>query len=757
MRKIGITFLIPFMILNHLKADDAVNDFEKSSIQMNQSLIDLRKDLQTLYADALQLHQENSGSDEYKTLIAKIDAIKKQIAMQQKDWKTSYRKQEQEDDEAYAFWDQGETTLSQLIMEYGSTDYLYVIPYELSNMKVHTYSNIAIPQESWTEMLEAILSNYGIGVKKLNPFLRQLYILKHDPSHVEGIAYSLEDLQTLEDHQIVFYIFSPPIEKVKTVQSFLDRFSDPKQSMIQIIGSKIAITASKENIVKLMRLYQATLENESGKKVSLLTLKKFDVDEAEKILKNYFQQDVNKTRSTFFNQKGPEVIIQPLPSKAAIALIGDEKLVEKAERVLEDMEDQIEDPSEMTIFWYTCKHSDPEDLAQILDKVYSSLSFSSDGNQSVKESINQQKPDIVKNVCKEPEKTSAYCPSMPVTPTMVEPGLIDQKAGNQSYGNFIVDSKTGSILMVVKKEVLGKIKTLLKRLDVPKKMAQIDVLLVERKIQDRKQTGINLLKIGTASNERESAISFDTNQNAKNKGLLDFIISRPKGKLPAFDLALGFLMGKENVKINANPSVLAVNQTPAIISIVEEISINNGAIQLDTVSGITVEKSYTRAQFGITITMTPTIHLPLDENEKGYVTLKTNVTFDTTQSSVDDRPPVTRRHIENEVRIADGETIILGGLRKNSQEDIRENIPFLGEIPGIGKMFGTTKLLDNSTEMIFFITPKIIQDPVHDLRVVKNQYMQRRQGDIPELKELLDRAKDEEKKRIFSESLQLFF
>jgi general secretion pathway protein D len=192
---------------------------------------------------------------------------------------------------------------------------------------------------------------------------------------------------------------------------------------------------------------------------------------------------------------------------------------------------------------------------------------------------------------------------------------------------------------------------------------------------------------------------------------------------------------------------------------VEEISINNGAVQADS-SASTVEKSYTRAQYGTTIVMLPTIHLPdSDENPDcpGFVTLHTDVTFDTTPFGFDDRPPVTRRHITNDVQIADGETVILGGLRRKSEEDRREKIPFLGDLPGIGKLFGADKSTDTNTEMFVFITPHIIRDPIDDLRRLRQETYRKRPGEIPEFLARLDEAKEKERKSLFANSIKMLF
>src|SRR3990167_2924497 len=99
--------------------------------------------------------------------------------------------------------------------------------------------------------------------------------------------------------------------------------------------------------------------------------------------------------------------------------------------------------------------------------------------------------------------------------------------------------------------------------------------------------------------------------------------------------------------------------------------------------------------------MTPTIHEAQEDDPqaKTLVTLQTNITFDTQKSDVNDQPKVDRRHLENHVRVADGETIVIGGLRRKTSDDRTEKIPFLGEIPGIAKLFGTSKMSDEVTEM----------------------------------------------------------
>lgn len=714
----------------------------------NQDLKELQGKLKEKFERARELHEQKASDEAFRELLKEIRAIKKEIAKLEEGWRSLSARVATGGEEDYALWDVGEVTLSQLIMEYGGCDFLYIIPQELSGMKISLHSSIPLPRESWNEMIEMILAHNGVGIKRLNPFVKQLYILKLDPSAIEGVLDKESDLDLFSLHARLCFLLSPPIEQLKSIQSFFERFSDPKQTTVQAIGSKIVLISHRGTIEKLLSLYHAIWERESGKTVRLIQLTKITPQEGEKVLKTMFSEQGIKGRPPFYPTATDELAILTLPQ--GLVLIGEKETVDRGERILSDLELQLEDPGEKIIYWYTCKHSTPDEIASVLEKVYDSLIGS---NLEQKENAPQEPVKLEKE-----GKNTAFNPILPASAPFVQPGVIDkEKKANTAFGSFVVDQKTNSILMVVRREELSKIKALLKKLDVPKKMVQLDVLLVEKRLTDRKQVGFNLLQIGrNTSSQKETALSFDTNDRAISKGILSFIFSRPGGNFPAANLTYNFLLAQDDVQINANPSVMTTNQTPASVSIMEEISINNGAVKLDTSGGVAVEQSFTRAQYGINIVLTPTIHMG-DEESDGVVTLQTNLEFDTTQTTTNDRPPVTRRHIENEVSVADGETIILGGLRRKIGENSREKIPFLGDLPGIGKLFGSTKSTDTNTEMFIFITPHIIRDTTTDLQKIRQKEYQKRAGDLPEFLKILDEAKTKEQKRLFEQSLNMLF
>jgi general secretion pathway protein D len=729
--------------------------FDGTLKDVNQQIAGLRAELSHCYQTAETLHAENAPEEAFRALLNQTSALKARLYALENAWRDAAVSESKREEEGYALWDQEETTLAQLVMEYGALDHLFIVPPEMGALKLNMHSNIPIPRESWSEMLEIILAHNGIGVKRVNSYVRQLYILKQDPSAIQAIASSPQELQWVPDHTRLFYLFTPPPEQVKSAFQFFERFSDAKQTFVHQIGPKIALIALKEEVLKLIDLYDTVWENSRGKVSKVVPISKMAVKEMEKILQSFFGEAMEKNRPPFGKPEQEGLSIFALNQGNALILLGQEEVVDRAEKIIKDTEEQLQDPAEMTVYLYQCRHSNPDDLAKVLEKVYNSLLVAStEANKELDFHLNTQGPQF-----KAPP--DGYPPTAPlvVAPPPLKVGNSASLEIEQGTDHFIADPKTGNLLMVVRRDALVKIKDLLRKLDVPKKMVQIEVMLFEKRIKNENSYGMNMLKLGSKKN----GIKYTSGLAPRGPGVLEFLLHGHSSKhFPAYDLALNFLMTQEDIQLNAAPSIITVNQTPATISIVEEISINNGAAPVDTNKGIAFEKSFTRAQYGITMIMTPTVHVADSEESgpegKGFVTLQTNITFDTPQHHAqEDRPMVHRRHIENEVRVLDGQTIILGGLRRKAMMDNEEKVPFLGDIPGIGKLFGSMKLTNNNTEMYIFITPTLVLDPQEQLIKIRNEEVMKRPGDIPEYLERVVEAQEKERKKYFRNSFKALF
>ncbi|MFN0065007.1 MAG: secretin N-terminal domain-containing protein [Chlamydiales bacterium] len=690
---------------------------------LQQKKAELTVAFQNVYSSYLTGEKEH-----YQKLLTEIKELKTDIAQIQEMWRQEAASAATD---TYALWHQPESSVLELVMDFGAPDYLYIVPPEIGMIHCSLNSNLPIPKESWGECLELILAQYGVGIKQHNPFLRELFYLRNDLSGLKAILDKPEELALFPPLARICFVLTPDSADPRATYLVLQKFSNFSATDIEIIHGKLYITGTAREVQELMKLYAFVKTGSSSQDFQVVQLAKMSAKEMETILLSAFH-------GGHVCEEGSSLRVLPLDNLSdSLFLTGTKDDVKKAQKLIREIEAQVEDPQEKTVFWYTVKHSDAEELATVLAKVYDLLvggaSFEGAKNAAVK--------------AEEKKEGKLVVPSK----------LVGPHTGNNSHktadgqNNFIVDLKTGAIIMVVEQEALPKIKELLKKLDVPKKMVQIEVLLFEKKMTNKNKTGLNLLRLGdAAANVAKTAMSWSpTNAGS---GILEFFMSRGASKsgVPAYDVAYQFLLGQEDVQINASPSITTMNQTPASFAIVEEISIDAGANDKNN-------HLYNRAQYGIIIEVTPTINLDDENEDTGFVTLDTDITFDTTKKNTNDRPDVTRRHIKNHVRIADGETVILGGLRRKNTQDNKDSIPFLGEVPGIGKLFSTNDMSDSSTEMFVFITPRIINDPIKDADNIKREELKKRPGDVPEFFHHLIEAKGRQKRRFFEGGMTALF
>lgn len=737
--------------------------------QMNDELQEKQDRLYALYDEVKALKESQAKPEEFRSLLQEINQVRNSLRATEGEWRQRMSSSNRE--EPYALWHQPETTLEQLIIEYGSQDYAYLIPAELASVRFSVTSNLPIPRSSWGEMLEVILVENGIGIKQINPYLRELFPLKSNLSGLQLLTAKREELDLYPKEARVAFLLSPQETDARRVFHFLEKFANANSTTIHLLGRDILLAGQVSTVQEMLKVYDFIASTRGGKDYRFVALTKINAEEMAKILTSIFGDNGTKrpsrlpvpgeaARPTSESEEPGLKVITLAQSTRALFLLGTPEELRKAEEIIHEVENQLSETKDRTVYWYTVKHSDAKELAEMLEKVYSLMT-----NAKLTE-MPQMPPGMGPGYSAEQATSPFYADTnVVIRPTGVTPGVTEPRPPEGERHNFIVDSKTGSIVMVVETDLLPRIKDLLRRLDVPKKMVQIDVLLFEKRMSDRSRYGLNLLRIGSAAtNTHSTSLTYNDDHRDHDdflsNGILSFMLSRMSGHgWPAIDLAYNFLLTQDDVQINASPSVTTINQTPATIAIVEEISVNTGVVELDTTQATRLKDAYARAQYGIIIKITPTIHAfdetLLDPNSPNYITLDTDIVFDTVQPSVNNRPDVTRRNIKNQVRVADGETVILGGLRRLNINDGKEAIPFLGEIPGLGKLFSTTSQLDNSTEMFMFITPRIIQDDKEAYENLRCEELCRRPGDVPEFLECVAEGKDCARRRLFEGGLKM--
>lgn len=722
-----------------LRQYDSDFDLETSALlrEVNQEIKENKDLLLDLHLEAQELFKYGASENLFEELLRKIQRVRQSIVDIQEEWRVNIT--EKGLDESYSTWNLPDTTLGQLIIDYGTSEYIYLIPPDVASVKLSINSSLPLPRESWEKVLFLILESNGIGIKQRNSFLKELYFLQENYFGTQHITNNRNDLPYYPEHARICFILDPKTIEIKEAQELLEKFANPQHTSFHLVGKSILILSTVEPLLELLKVYDFIEKKQPEKEYRIIPLKKIAPDEMEKILLSIFQSDSSSNELT-----NPPQSLRILTLKNhlnSLFISGPKEDVQKSIDVIHSLEEQMISTKEKTVFWYTANHSSAEDLAKVLSKVYP-LMLTQDSSGSSSNIIEEQLMEAASQqyMLASSQNTSAQ---------------------HLQFGNFIVDAKTGSLLMVVEKQLIPQLKELLHKLDIPKKMVRIEALLVEKKVKNSNHLGINLLKMGSKAELKHSTGLVWAETSAK-KGILDFFLSRQKTDtgIPAYDLTYRFLLSHEDIQVNASPSITTVNQTPAKIEIVEEISINTGTnvIKDDSANSV-LQDSFTRADYGIIIEVTPNIHLRSDDNkdDSDFITLSTDIRFDSTSASSVSRPDVTKRHIKNEVRIADGQTVIIGGLRRKDIGDNNQKVPFLGELPGIGKIFGSSEMNDSKTEMFIFLTPKIISDPSEEFEKIKIQELKKRPGDLPEFLRALEQAQQMEKSWLMEGTFTMLF
>lgn len=768
--------------------NDLDEDAENFLQQLNRETQFIHKQIEEMYEQAWQLYHDGASPIAFHSLLDAINDKRTYLQQMEKKWREMSANNNRL--EGYGLWHAPETTLEQLVIDYGSQDYVYLIPPEVGSIRLSINSNLPIPRAAWSSMLETILTQNGVGIKELNPYLRQLFLLKQDRARLLLITNRPEELQILPPQARIGFMLTPPqASDVRRTYDSLEKLSNPNTTSIQSLGRDIFLTGQVRDIQDLLQLYHFIDVNRGEKEYRLIPVFKIPSEAMGRILAAMFDQmesgmseggDSSKGNKNKFDLNGLKII--PLPGDAqALFLVGTCEEITKAEEVVRSVESQIGGARDKTVFWYTVKHSEAEVLADVLYRVYLLMASSGanmDGAPPAPKNVNSEVTVVENNTPPPPPIfASPYNDNLyggdgfVVNPAPAQPGVFKQTNPNRGRDNFIVDAKTGSIIMVVEADILPKIKDLVRKLDVPKKMVQIETLLFEKVLSHKNSFGLNLLRVGEhLAHSKNLAGAFFNNITSRkgdaipsNRGVFEFFISSKGGDCSApFDLAYRFLLSQDDIQINSCPSITTVNQTPATISVNEDISINTGIFEVETNKGVTLKDAYARAQYGITISINPTIHTRSEHDgnarDYDYVTLETDITFDTIHPGGDkSRPDVTRRHIKSTIEVVDGESAIIGGLRRKISNDAREGLPFLCELPGVGKLFGYNTMNDSSTEMFIFLTPHIIKDPKDHLACLRQKLLCLRPGDIPAFLECVEEAHRCERSRLMEGSLSILF
>ncbi|MBL6813504.1 MAG: type II secretion system secretin GspD [Luminiphilus sp.] len=302
-------------------------------------------------------------------------------------------------------------------------------------------------------------------------------------------------------------------------------------------------------------------------------------------------------------------------------------------------------------------------------------------------------------------------------------GAGKRRSGGSGGGTFdlgddvrvVSDDYNNSLLVYATPYEYQKIERILSKLDVVATQVLIEASIVEVTLTDDLQYGLEWAFDNNLGGGDSGRGLLDVGGNLQPQAGFSYTMTTETTKAVLNALAEDSLLN-----VISTPSVMVLDNHTAAINVGDQQPIQSQSTVTD---GGTVQNSITYRDTGVQLTVTPSV------NDGGLVTL------DIEQSVTDVGPVDTatkqrsfnQRAVKSRVAIRSGESVVLGGLIRDSETERQSGVPVLKDIPLVGALFSTTNTTSVRTELLIFITPRVMESD-QDLRDLNLEMRSRMRG-----------------------------
>ncbi|AUG38730.1 type IV pilus secretin PilQ [Pseudomonas chlororaphis] len=283
-------------------------------------------------------------------------------------------------------------------------------------------------------------------------------------------------------------------------------------------------------------------------------------------------------------------------------------------------------------------------------------------------------------------------------------------------GSITVDERTNNIIAYQTRERLDELRRIVSQLDIPVRQVMIEARIVEANVDYDKSLGVrwggsiqnqgNWNASGVSNGANASSTIGTPGSTSSNSPFVDLgTTANTSGLGIAFitdnvllDLELTAMEKTGNGEIVSQPKVVTSDKETAKILKGTEIPYQEAAS-----SGAT---SVSFKEASLSLEVTPQI------TPDNRIIMEVKVTKDEPDylNKVQDVPPIKKNEVNAKVLINDGETIVIGGVFSNTQSKVVDKVPFLGDVPYLGRLFRRDVVSEKKSELLVFLTPRIMNN-----------------------------------------------
>ncbi|WP_180031300.1 type IV pilus secretin PilQ family protein [Acinetobacter sp. YH12245] len=308
----------------------------------------------------------------------------------------------------------------------------------------------------------------------------------------------------------------------------------------------------------------------------------------------------------------------------------------------------------------------------------------------------------------------------------------DRESLLSSRGSISIDARTNTIIVNDTQPFIDKIRNMVDLLDVQVKQVMVEARIVRATTDFTKEMGVKwgILSQGITNNNhllvggsdttlwdlrdpQESDLGGFTYDIQRPDNLnVDLGVTSPGASRIAFglislsdfmlDLELSALQADGYGEVISTPKVLTADKQKATVASGSQIPYQSaeggGANAVSTTEFIDATLS-----LDVTPSITP----------DGKVQMELNITSDSPGNPTPTgQLTINKNQINTNVLVDNGETVVLGGIFEQETRNAQTKVPFLGDLPYLGRLFRKDVKSDNKRELLIFVTPRIVNDSV---------------------------------------------
>jgi general secretion pathway protein D len=290
--------------------------------------------------------------------------------------------------------------------------------------------------------------------------------------------------------------------------------------------------------------------------------------------------------------------------------------------------------------------------------------------------------------------------------------------------SIIADTETNSLLILATAAEYEKIEGAIRRLDTVPRQVLIEATIAEVTLTGDLKYGLQWFfdnKVGAYKGIGSLSLTTDNTANDLINGAITsasavgspftYALTDSGGFVRAF---LNTLAADSLLNVISSPQLMVTDNQTAQIQVGDQVPVTTGTTVVSGTAGTV--SSFQYLQTGVVLQVTPRV------NAGGLVNMELSQQVSNqvpNSTGPGGNPTISQRAIQSVVVVQSGETLVLGGLIRNTDSRGKSGVPGLYKMPIIGPLFGTTSTHKDRTELVVLITPRVVRDQREARRVTE--------------------------------------